>query len=97
MTRPITRTLLVAAIAALTVTGTASAAQAEPTNCTLRGLGNGFQVSCTGGTGLVRVALECIAKNEFDSINYGPWVAVGGISAVRCGGARIVDSWYEFA
>jgi hypothetical protein len=98
MKRPITRTLLVTALAALTVTGTASAAEAEPTGCTLRPVTRGAQVSCTGGTGFVRAGVECIVKNEFDNISYGPWVGVGEVSKAVCGGGgRVADYWYDVA
>jgi hypothetical protein len=97
MKRPITGTLLVTALAALAVIGTASAAQAEPTHCTVRLVGHGAEVSCTDGTGLVRIVVECIAKNEFENTSYGPWVAVGDVSRATCGGATRVNTWYEVA
>jgi len=98
MKKPITHILLVAALAAVSVTGTASAARAEPTNCTVTPVTNGARASCTGGTGLVRAGVDCIAKGSFDTTRYGPWVAVGDISTAMClGGSRAVDYWYEVA
>jgi hypothetical protein len=98
MRKPITRTVLVAALAALAVTGTATAARADPTGCTVTSVTNGARASCTGGTGLVRAGVDCIAKNEFDTTHYGQWVAVGGASTAICfGGSRVVDYWYEVA
>lgn len=98
MRKPILRIVLVAALAALAVTGTVSAARADPTNCSVTSVTQGARASCTGGTGLVRAGVDCIAKNEFDTTRFGPWVAVGDISTARClGGSRVIDYWYEVA
>lgn len=98
MKNPITRTLLVASIAALGMAGTATVARAEPTNCTVKPVTHGARAHCTGGTGLVRAGVDCIVKNEYDTTYYGPWVAVGDASTATCpGGARVEDYWYDVA
>jgi hypothetical protein len=67
-------------------------------NCGVTPVTRGAQASCTGGTGLVRAGVDCIAKDEFDTTHYGPWVAVGDVSRATCfGGSRVVDYWYEIA
>jgi hypothetical protein len=98
MKYPIIRTLLVASLAAPCIAGVASAAQAEPANCTVKPVTRGAEASCTSGTGLVRAGVDCIAKNEFDTTRYGPWVPVGRTSTAIClGGSRVVSYWYEVA
>ncbi|GAA0923066.1 hypothetical protein [Virgisporangium aurantiacum] len=87
---------------ALAVAGTMAvptAAQAAPTGCSLTISGRTAQVVCSGGSGQVRAAVECLVMkpgDPFSTNRFGPWVGVGAVSSVSCGGGtHLVDAWYE--
>ncbi|MBF9130161.1 hypothetical protein I0C86_14525 [Plantactinospora sp. S1510] len=91
-----TRLLVTGALAVPLVAVGATAASAEPTNCTATPSGNTTRARCTSGTGQVRAGILCVVKGEFENDHYGPWVGIGATSTVTCpGGGRGVDWWYE--
>jgi hypothetical protein len=73
----------------------AAPASATPTNCTLSQYSHSASATCTGGTGQFRVYATCQdPQHGTTGTYYGPWVGVGGTSAVNCptlGGY----TWYE--
>ncbi|MBV9821542.1 MAG: hypothetical protein JO144_04805 [Actinobacteria bacterium] len=70
-------------------------ASATATGCVLTQAQHSASAVCTSGTGQYRVAAKC-EDPMHGTVNtyYGPWVGVGGTSAVNCptlGGY----TWYE--
>jgi hypothetical protein len=86
---------------AIGLLGSANAAQAAPSGCTLEvgAPADGARVRCSSGTGEVRVMLQCIVLKPGDPIindRPGPWVGVGATSSTTCaGGPQLYEAWYE--
>jgi len=78
------RVVTAAAVAAVAAMVPATAARATPTGCSayaFEGVGYG---SCSGGTGSLRVVIQCVAAWGDDIVRYGNLVPVGQVSTARC-------------
>jgi hypothetical protein len=77
-----------AAIAALSSTAAivpVTAAHATPTGCVVQVTPRNTGVaSCSGGTGLIRVIIECVTVDGVTDRVSGPFVPVGQVSEARC-------------
>jgi hypothetical protein len=97
--RVLARLAVVAALSTTAVIVPVTAAHATPTGCTAQVTPRNTGVaSCTGGTGLVRVIIECVTVNGTSDIEFGPFVAVGQVSEARCLSQRWSlqpEPWYE--
>jgi hypothetical protein len=101
--KSLARSILVSTgMVAIGLLGSATAAQAAPTGCTLEtGVpSDGARVRCTSGSGEVRVMVECLlikpGGDPITTTRPGPWVGVGATSSTTCsGGPRLSDAWYE--
>jgi hypothetical protein len=82
------RLLMGTAMVAAGLAGSATAAQAVPTNCSLQAgvPSNGASASCRAGTGLVRVVIGCSGPASDPVLRYfaGPWVGIGAVSEAVC-------------
>jgi hypothetical protein len=84
---------LSALVAAGALLGTASAATAAPTGCSVSFGSNFAQSQCTGGTGEHRVVMQ---QQHFlpgvgPILCVGPWVPVGSVSFTNCANHTIVS------
>lgn len=97
--RMIPRLLVGGALVVAATMAVPTAAQAAPTGCSYTVELRTVRASCTGGGGEVRAGAECLVMkpgDPFSTNRFGPWVAVGAVSSVSCGGGtHLVDAWYE--
>jgi hypothetical protein len=81
-------------IAATTVLGPATAAQAAPTGCSAWTLGTDAFASCTGGTGTVRAHVWCSSVWGDETARLGGAVPPGQTSVAKCPPTWQVQDWW---
>jgi hypothetical protein len=66
-------------------------------DCTLKPVFHSASVTCTSGSGSVRVGLECELFDGSSKVIYGYWVGVNQTSYANCQSLDVMDRWYETA